>query len=298
MSVQQTPSLRSILTRFRARIAVTFGLLTIENIIEVLTPLLVGLSIDGLLNGSQTELWWLAAVLVLGTVIGTGRRFYDTRVYTDIHVQLTSETMEKGWREGLPLSTLNTRSELLREMVDFFEEDMPLSYSAVIKIVGAFVLLWFYEPLLNLIVIAAALLIVLIYVISSGRFFRLNKGLNDQWETQVRILERRNSTQTRSHFRAMARWKIRLSDLEAINYGGIAIILIAMILGALAIITSSGIATAGAVFAVLVYVLDISEGAWLLPSVFQQFIRLKEISTRLAGDAKNGAEKTPSPVST
>jgi ABC-type bacteriocin/lantibiotic exporter with double-glycine peptidase domain len=281
MHASISPSLGSIFRCFRGRILITFGFLTLENGIEVATPLLVGLAIDGLISGRQTELWILAAILILSTLIGTARRFYDTRAYADIHVQLASEAMEKGWHEGLSLSAQNTRSELLREMVDFFEQEVPETYRSLTKIIGSFVLLWFFAPLLNLLVLGSALLIIAIYAFSAPRIFRLNQGLNNQWERQVAILQRQELKRTATHFRAMARWKIRLSDLEAISYGGIALILITLVLATLVIITADGISSTGTVFAVLVYVLDISEGAWQLPSVFQKFVRLREIAQRM-----------------
>ena len=107
------PSLKAILTRFRTRISISFGFLTVENVVEVATPFLLGLAIDGLLSGSAGEIWLLAGILVLGTITGTGRRLFDTRAYTDIHVQLADETAAHGWRTGLAISALNARTELL-----------------------------------------------------------------------------------------------------------------------------------------------------------------------------------------
>ena len=298
MSTHTPPSLKAILTRFRTRISITFGLLTVENVVEVATPFLLGLAIDGLLSGSAGEIWLLAGILVLGTITGTGRRLFDTRAYTDIHVQLAGETAAHGWRNGLPISALNARTELLREMVSFFEEELVETYGALVKTLGALLMLWFLLPSLTLLVLGAGFLILLVYLRSAKRIYRFNRGLNDRWERQVATLERRSRKETAAHFRAMARWQIRLSDLEAMNYGGIALILIAMILGAIAVTTASGVNSPGAVFAVLVYVLDISEGAWLLPMAFQQFVRIREISQRMAqqGDADptNSAASKPS----
>jgi hypothetical protein len=69
----------SIFKRFRASILITFSLLSLENVLMVLTPFVLGLAIDGLLDGDLMPTLLLGGLLLAEIVIGTGRRFYDTR---------------------------------------------------------------------------------------------------------------------------------------------------------------------------------------------------------------------------
>jgi hypothetical protein len=53
----------------------------------------------------------------------------------------------------------------------------------------------------------------------SGRTLTLNKRLNDQLEREVTVLTRRMPSRVFGHYRLLAKWRIRLSDAEAMNWG-------------------------------------------------------------------------------
>ncbi|KZL19536.1 hypothetical protein PsAD2_01814 [Pseudovibrio axinellae] len=258
-----------------------FTLLSIENVVMVLTPFLLGLAIDGLLSGNFTPVFWLGSLLVSGIVVGTGRRFFDTRCYGSIYAKLASENAVNGWNKGQSVSSLSARSEQIHEMVSFVEVELTQSYNAVIKIAGALLMLSIVDLYLLVGCLISAGIIGLIYIISHKRIFRLNRGLNDQHEKQVLTLEKRNALKMQCHFKCMTRWSIRLSDLEARNFALIDLVAIALVLGSLWVAASGGQATPGSIFAILAYVLEFVEGSYLLPLAFQQFVRLNEITSRL-----------------
>lgn len=289
MSTHSAPTLSGILRRFRGRIAVTFSLLSLENVVIVATPLLLGLAIDGLLEGSLEATLWLAGALLIGTALGTGRRLFDTRTYSHIHATVANEITQRGWATRQSVSALSVRVELLREMVDFFEEDLVEAFNALVKILGAYLMLWYFNIDVLMLALAAAALIALVYVFTGERIYQINRGFNNRWEKQVNSLSSRNPTRTARHFLSLARWRIRLSDLEAISFAFIALVLIGLIIGSLIIVVQSGVGTPGSVFAILIYVLEITESAWMLPLLAQQFIRLREISNRLSTDGDTPA---------
>ena len=272
--------LGSIVKRFAGSILITFSLLSFENVIMVLTPFVLGLAIDGLIDGAYAPIIWLGVLLIVGIVIGTGRRLYDTRCYGRIYAELASENAANGWKEGRSISSLSARSEQIEEMVSFVEGELVESYNAVIKIAGALIMLALVDIRLLLGCVIAAILIGLVYVISHKRIYRFNRGLNDQHDKQVLALDTRSSAKTKSHFAKLVRWNIRLSDLEARNFALIDLVATMLILGSLWVAVD-GVATPGSVFIILAYVLEFVEGSYLLPLAFQQFVRLNEIASRL-----------------
>ena len=79
----------------------------------------------------------------------------------------------------------------------------------------------------------------------------------------------------------MMRWNIRLSDLEAANFGINWVFMIALLVFAV----SAAVTEApeyGAVFALVMYVFQFMESVMMLPLFYQQWLRLREISGRLA----------------
>jgi hypothetical protein len=74
---------------------------------------------------------------------------------------------------------------------------------------------------------------------------------------------------------------VKLSDLETLNFGIIEVILFVLAIFTLYLSASAIDATAGSIFSIVTYILEFSNGIFMLPIVFQQVIRLQEISTRL-----------------
>jgi len=274
-------TLSVIFQRFTGKILFTLGLLSLENILMIAMPFLLGLAIDGLLAGDKQPLYLLAAVLILSTILGTARRFYDTRVYSHIAARLAREVAEKQLARQSSVSKVNTRVEMVSELVDFFEYELVESFNAVIKLVGTLVMLGFFHINLLLTALACTAFIVVIYLISGTRYFNLNRALNDQHEQQVDILTAGQRPSLFRHFTAMARSKVRLSDIEALNFGGVFILISLLIVINLVLASEVVGITTGGLFSVLTYTWEFAEVAIVLPLVYQQWVRSKEISTRL-----------------
>ncbi|MEM1164294.1 MAG: ABC transporter six-transmembrane domain-containing protein, partial [Pseudomonadota bacterium] len=207
----------TLLGRFPRRIALTWALTLGETALMALIPLFIGFAIDGLLAGSLRELGHLACLS--GGLIGLAvlRRVYDTRVYGSIRVAFGSAQVSRG-RE-VPVSVLNARIGMGRELVEFLEETLPMVMAGIVQLVIAMVILYAFAPLLALAAGVAAAGSVAIYALFHRRFYRLNGDLNQQTERQVGILERRSGRPALTHFLRLRRHEVRISDTEAALYG-------------------------------------------------------------------------------
>ena len=112
---------------------------------------------------------------------------------------------------------------------------------------------------------------------------RLNAALNDRLEREVELVSRGSKAGVRRHFGHRLRfWRVRISDAEAMVWGGIEVVQIALTLAALALLGREGSSvTAGEIFAVLSYVWTYGESVNDLPTVVQKVSRLKDIASRL-----------------
>ena len=129
--------------------------------------------------------------------------------------------------------------------------------------------------------IAAAAATVGLYALTGRLTMRYNQGLNDEHEQQVDAVHSGDPRRLGRHLRAMMRWNIRLSDLEAANYGVNWVFMIALLVFAVSAAVEET-SEYGAVFAVVMYVFQFMESMMLLPLFYQQWLRLREISGRLA----------------
>ena len=273
--------LLTIFRRFWQRITLTFSLLTLENIVNVLQPWVIGLAINDLLAGQWSGVMLLSGLELSRLIIGTLRRLLDTRAYSSIYATLAPEIVAEQRAKGTPESAIVTRSNLVEELVQFFENDLPYGFTSAVQILGAVVMLYIFDWRLFLGCLVAIGIIGIIYKLTEGRIFRLNTELNDELEHQVEIVSKRPQLAVVKHFKRLRGWQVRLSDIESVNFALFEVVLFALIIFALFISAQGDSVTPGSIFSILSYVLEFAEGVFILPIIFQQLIRLREIGMRL-----------------
>lgn len=273
-----SPTLTGIWLTYRRKIAATMSMLTLERLCAVAVPFVLGIAINDVIDGSYRGIWLLLALELTVLTVGTLRRLYDTRVYAGIYTDIADRTAQKI---ALPVTKRAARLQLGRELVDFFEWELPQLAAALIGIFGAFAMLLYLLPVIGVISVAVGAVIGLVFVASKRRMFGLNKLLNNELERQVTMLENDSEFSRRMHLGRLARWRIHLSDLEAGNFAIAELMLAALIIGAVVITIETGMSV-GEVFAVLTYLIDLAEGLVVLPWTYMQSIRAQEIGGRMA----------------
>ena len=273
-----SPTLAGIWLTYRRKIIATMSLLTAERLCAVAVPFVLGIAINDLIAGSFRGVWMLAALEIAVLATGTLRRLYDTRVYAGIYTDIAEQQATKL---HLPVTKRAARLQLGRELVDFFEWDLPQLAASLIGITGAFAMLLYMMPSIGTASILVGMLIGLIFVISKRRMLGLNKLLNNELERQVTMLESEKEFGRRLHLGRLARWRIYLSDLEARNFAMAELMLVVLIIAAVVFTVRSGMSV-GEVFAVLTYLINLADGLVVLPWTYQQSIRMQEIGGRMA----------------
>lgn len=272
-------SLKALFSKYKIPISLTFFLLTVEAILLALIPFGVGIAIDKLIENNINGISILLIILFLILVVSTGRRLYDTRVYGTIYALLGSKLIKNYKQNGIDKSKILTRSNLLKELVDFFEYDLTQSYTALIGLVTALVMVFYINSYVALVCIVSLIIIALIYKLSESHIYNENSNLNNELEKRLNLIEKKNIVIV-NHFRAMKSSMIKLSDIESFNFIFIQILISIMILCSIIIAIESKLSV-GQIFALVTYVINFSYEIIVLPVIFQQYIRLTEITDRI-----------------
>ena len=275
----QPLTIAALLRTFSRPISLTWFLMLCETALTALIPLLIGFAIDGLLADDTTALLQLSAVLAVLIAVSVIRRLYDTRVYGTIGVELGKALTERS--AAAPVSTVNARLEMSRELVEFLEKEAPAVMASVIQLAVALVVLYAFHPFLFAATCAATVLMILFYALSHRRFYRLNAAYNEQTEQQVRILETARPEGILSHLNKLRRVGIRLSDTEAYVYGAIYTAMLGLILFNLWFAATNMEVTVGRIFSIISYSWEFVESALVLPVTLQSWSRLSEIMQRI-----------------
>ncbi|MEM9466779.1 MAG: ABC transporter six-transmembrane domain-containing protein [Actinomycetota bacterium] len=278
-------SLSQLVRRFPWRVGATVGLVLIEAIIELLFPLFIGLAINDLLDDRYGGLIALTSLGIAALVVGSVRRFVDTRAYAGMYEVIAAEMVERERARGTETTRIAARTTLLGEFVEFLEDSMPQIISAAIGTVGILIIIAGLDVNVLFACLALFVLLVATYWASARHNFRLNRGYNDELEGQVAAIESGDQDRVGLHFRTLMRWNRRLSDLETVNYAVIWLGVIAVLVYAPIQVIEPGETEYGFAFSTILYVFQYVDAIVMLPLFIQQVIRLREITTRLSADA-------------
>lgn len=279
------PSALEAIRPFQFRIALTYFLTFVEDLLELSYPWATGLAIDGLL---AQDYWQAAPIVVawtLRSIIGCFRQMYDTRLYTSVYNAIVTDTILRQRGRGVPSTTVSARSAMSREFVTFFEKEVPVIFTSVVGIVGSALILFYYDLVIGAVTTALFLPVYLINRVYSRRSLKLNTGLNDQLEREVDIIEAADADTIRDHFVSVKGYRVKLSDAEAYNWTTVEVLSIIVFIAVLVRATYLPTTETGDIFAILVYVWRLMENLDNVPTIVQQIARLVDIRGRIEGGA-------------
>ena len=115
----------NIWQKSRRQILFVYALNTIAEICYLLIPGAIGLLINTFLNGEGYGILAFAGAYLGWQGVATLCKIFDTRIFTEIYNQISLQTIEHHKAEGVEISKINARIELLKQVVEFFENDLP-----------------------------------------------------------------------------------------------------------------------------------------------------------------------------
>ncbi len=274
-------TLNNLLKRFWKNISLTWILIISEGIAILLFPLVIGWTVDDLVSQKMDGLMQLLGLCLFLVVVGAGRRFYDTRVYSDIYKKVSHEMVLREKSRKTSVSKISARATLFTEFVEFLENSLPDIFNHMVGLAGTLLIIVFINPMVFWVCLGGAVLVTCIFALSQKKMFSFNKGQNDELERQVDAISSPNKENLRSHFHKVMQWNIKLSDLETINFSLSWLVLSGVILSSIVVVAASGTATSGEIIAIIMYVFGFVESIMTFPLYYQQLVRLQEIAGRL-----------------
>jgi hypothetical protein len=274
--------LSSIIRSYPLKISTTYGLFNLENLLRVAQPFALGRAIDDLLAIAPSfgGLALMAGLYLAHLLISSLRQMYDTRVFTTIYTELATRLVLGQRGDGVDISSVAARSVMSREFVDFLERSVPLSMRSIYSLVGALVMLALYDRMLVPICLMLVLPMAIINSIYANITFNYSSRLHDELEREVEVIGSCTRDEVYDHYGRIARWRIKLSDSEAINTGVSEIFILGVM--AASLVRSCELPTAaGSIFGVFRYTMMFIMGMDGVPMIVQQGSRLMDIGRRI-----------------
>jgi ABC-type multidrug transport system fused ATPase/permease subunit len=273
--------IQTIVKQYKYKLLITYALFAVEMLGLLMRPYFLGEAVNDLIKGSYQGLFYLAGAHLLWVVTGTIRHRYDSRTYSDIYTSLVVRLMSRN--KNKELSKMSAHSTLSREFIDFLEFDLNYIIEAVYNIVGAMILLFFYDTQVVLLCLLMLIPVTITSYFYGKRMRRLNKLKNDELEQQINVLATRNPLRINEHYNKLRKWQIKISDQEAWNFGVMELLVMAIITVSLLTVSSVNGKTlqAGDMIGIYTYILKFVSGLDTVPYMIQRLATLKDILHRI-----------------
>jgi hypothetical protein len=274
-------TLRSLFATYRWRLLCTYGLFNLENLLHLAQPLVLGLAINDLLHSSYRGLVLFAGLHVSFVSMSVLRRMYDIRAFTGIYADLATRLVVEQRGRGVEVSRVAARSALSREVVTFFERDVPVVLTVLYSVAGGLLMLLVYDELLVLFCLALLVPVCVFNKFYARQTSALNRRLNDEFEREVEVITGNRRSEVREHYGRVGHWRVKLYDWEALNFSLMEVFILGLLAAALvrSCLVLNG--EVGDIFAVFRYVWLFVAGLDGVPMLVQQATRLRDIGRRL-----------------
>lgn len=267
---------------FRLRIAFTYTMMLMETVFEVLYPFTLGIAINGMLDGGDfMAVLPFAAIWFAHITSATFRQMYDTRLFTKIYGRVAGNLILRQRSQGGSTSAIAARSAMAREAIDFFEFEIPTLATAIVGMIGGVIMLYLYDMVAGAVMTALLVPVYILFSRYGKRSLKLSRRLNNRLEREVTVITDGRSRRVATHFAALARWRIFLSDTQASTWALADFFMFGALLLVLFRLTATPGVTPGDVFAGLSYAVNITLALDQGPVLIEQFSRLIDIRRRV-----------------
>ena len=279
-------TLKSIATEHNKKLILTFALVLAENGLFLAYPIFAGFAINAIMQGNTSNALIYALFVLIAWLVGAIRRRVDTQVFANIYAKLAVNVIMNEKQNAKDDSAIIARVALSREFVNFFETHFPMFFTSVISIIGSAFMLIFVEP--N--VAVACFVVMTFFLIFLPRYIKKNDDLylrlNDRLEKEAKVIGVFNKSTLNRHYDVVSKFRIAISNREAMSYFIIGISASLLFLVAI-IVLSSQQTNAGRIYSVMTYIWNFVISLDDSPKLIEEFSNLKDIGKRIDAQKKD-----------
>ncbi len=223
---------------------------------------------------------WVLLFLI-NSGLGGFRRIYDTRTYTKMFADLSSDVVARQLAQGEDLSKVAARSSMAWNNIEFFQYNVPEFLEQLIAVGGAVIALGLFDWRLTAV---GGFLIVLV-LFGSKYYMRMLEAiqvrLHDRYEDEYNIFGTREPAKIQSYYNEIADLEIRYSQRSTMSYGVVRVFLLIMFLTTLYISIDLDRFTIGALYSIVAYVWSFVTATEYIPYLSEKWVELKDASRRI-----------------
>ncbi len=223
---------------------------------------------------------WVLLFLI-NSSLGAFRRLYDTRIYTKMFANLSSDVVARQLAQGEELSKVAARSSMAWHNIEFFQYNVPEFLEQLIAVGGAVIALGLFDWRLT---VVGGILIVL--VLLGSRYYmrilqKIQVKLHDRYEDEYNTFATREPGKIRQYYTDIADLEIKYSQRSTVSYAVIRTFLLFMFLSTLYISIDLDRFTIGSLYSIVAYVWSFVTATEYIPYLSEKWVELKDASRRI-----------------
>jgi ABC-type multidrug transport system fused ATPase/permease subunit len=283
-----------MLTKYRRGIFLAFSFIIIEKTAWIIEPAVFGNVIDAMIGAVATPqkespiiplLIWIG-IFAINSSVGTYRRSRSENIFLSIYNDLVANIARKMKRGSIGASRAASRAELTREVISFYQYRIPDLVEQGFDIGGAVVALTLFDWRLG--ATCASILVPMFFI---GRLYNKKVALyqnkiHDQQEDVYNVYSTNDIDHVQSYYAEMAKWKQKIANWGAFNFGVLRLFLLGIFLVILFIAIDLDEFSTGNIYAIVAYVWTFVTSTEYLPEQLESMTSVKDISQRLQKEEK------------
>ena len=284
--------LESIFTTYRKSILLAISFVVVEKVAWIIEPTVFGNVIDAMIDALATRplqsptiplLIWIG-VFTVNSGVGTYRRYRDEKIYLTIYNDLAAKIARRVTKGSMDASRAAARAELSRELIEFYQYRVPDLMEQGIDIGGAIIALTLFDWRLGATCATILVPVVLLSWLYNKKVSFFQKQIHDQQEDIYRVYAANDVEQVKSYNVEMAKWKQKIANRGALNFGVLRIFLLGIFLVILYVAIDLDDFTTGNIYAIAAYVWTFVTSSEYLPEQLESMTSVKDISERLRAE--------------
>lgn len=262
-------------------IILSYTLFSINSILMIVYPKILGETIDHLIAKDYQYIWYMVINFATMMFFGYISRIYDIKIFSSIYRKFASDETNKQFDTGVETTKINGRLTLMNAVVRFFEFDMIIVLQTIFGVVGTLYFLSLVSwPIVGFLVLTG-IAIVITSNYYSPKLAAMTKLNNDISEEQTDIISKRKISGVNNLLRRGQKIAIKSAYinsnfglwLQAIVYGSVTALLTYYVMYSKVSI--------GSVFSTYRYMFDFCNALLGLPSIITSYINIKDVVRRL-----------------
>lgn len=220
-------------------------------------------------------------LFVISSAVGGIRRVYDTKVYTTMFADLSSNVVAEQLEQGEDLSKIAGRSSLAWQNIEFFQYNLPEFLEQSINVIGAIGALAIFDWRLALVGGSIVLLIVFASRFYMRRVAVIQSKLNDMHEQEYNTFATRNPAAIRTYYTDISKLEVKFSNNQAKGFGILRVLMLVMFMATLFISLDLDRFTIGELYSIVAYLWVFVTASEYIPYLSEKWVALKDVTGRL-----------------